>query len=235
MDPFPFCKLPSEIRNMIHFEAGLREFTELALTMALNKPEQECTIMHDFLVRKNKMDPRVLVVLQTIYYNGVTQGSADWARYAACKQDLYNNPDLKIDKSRLGITWKDLEDVIGEAEWAQFIVDACDHNFELWGVIAEDDQLYFRRGLQCFDEPSDTEIQRVVLAVHQFKAYTALLHASPSSTSFAEASLLAENFFRYLTPWEREQLISIPEILTYVYQMRMCLTHICHLDRPAEN
>jgi hypothetical protein len=224
MESFPFCKLPPEVQNMIHFKSGLDRHARLALTIALHNPDEEFVIMHEFLLQDDEVDERVLVVLQTIYHTGATKGSADWTRYAACKQELYDNPDLKIDESRLGITYKDWEDAVCLDQWVGFILDACDNNWGMWGAVAEDtDDIYFKtqRTEDPFHKPSNTEIQRIVLAVHQFKAYCSLLENWPYDMSFDQAALLAAKFFRNLTPWEKEQLVSIPDIIKYVYHFGM--------------
>ncbi|OIW23793.1 hypothetical protein CONLIGDRAFT_718762 [Coniochaeta ligniaria NRRL 30616] len=223
METFPFTKLPPEVRNIVQFKSGLDRRAGLALRIALQNPDEEFAIMHDFLLHdagNASVNERVLAVLQTIYHTGATKGSADWASYAACKQELYDNPDLKIDQSRLGITYKDWEDVIRLDYWVCFIINACDFNWHMWGAEAEDeDDFYFRTQgtADPFHKTSNTEIQRITLAVHQFKAYCSLLQQQPHVMSFDQAALLAENFFRNLTPWEKEQLVSIPEISNHIY------------------
>lgn len=224
MASFPFTKLPPEVQNMIRFESGHDRLAQLALLIAINKPNDECAVMNQFLLDEEDLEERVLAVLQTIYYTGATTGSADWTRYAACKQILYDNPELKTDMSRLGIKYKDWEVAVCLAEWVHFITYTCDFNWDMWGAVAEGtDDFYFKTQgtLEPFNKPSNTEIQRIVLAVVQFKAYCSRLDFGPSVASFDKAASVAADFFRNLTPWEKEQIVSIPNILHHIFQSGM--------------
>lgn len=220
MASFPFTKLPPEVQNMIRFESGLDKRARLALLIALNKPDDECAIVNNFLLGEDNFDERILAAIQTIYYTGATKGSANWARYAACKQMLYDNPELKTDMSRFAIKYKDWEDAACLAEWVQFIGWACDYNWEMWGAVAEDpDDFYsWTQDSKPSYKPSNTEIQRIVLAVVQFKAYFSLLGVGPDAMAFEEATQVAASFFRNLTPWEKEQIVSIPNIIHHVFR-----------------
>jgi hypothetical protein len=224
MEPFPFCKLPPELRNAIHFESGLDDNESLALTIAINDPQEECALVQEFLMKKIHRSlhedtlSTVLAVQQTIYHTGAVNGSFDWTCYAACKQALYENEELVLDETRLAIRFCDIHNVMQKTNWAYLISLACDANWRDW-IRADDTGFPFAQTVQtegCFEDASKTELQRLVLAVYQFDAYTSRLQKGAAEMSYEEAAALSKTFFQHLTPWEKEQIISIGEIITQV-------------------
>jgi hypothetical protein len=225
----PFWRLPPEIRDMICFESVLTIDDRLALSIALNKPEEEYALVHDYLVEHLQGNGASVVVVQTLYHTGSpTRGSADWARYAACKQARYDNPNLELDGTCLAVPYDNRENALGLTLWAEFLFEVCNFNFLSWVASVGDADDFdhidsFGSGSddspskKSFYRPSNTETQRMILAVHQFETFCALLGEEQGTMSFEVATSLASHFFRNLTPWEKEQLLCIAEILGELY------------------
>ena len=214
---------------MIHFESGLSEYDAVALTIAVNDPKKECAIVQEFLATRLDHIPHegtlesVLAIQQTIYFTGAQQGSFDWPRYMACKQALYDNKELILDETQLAITFCDIPDVLDKAEWVYLLVEACNRNWSMWCQSEQDGFLFSGtigqiRGV-CFDDKlTKTELVRLVMAVYQFRAYTFRMNQGPDEMPYEEAASLSQGFFQHLTPWEKEQIISVSDILGTVTQ-----------------
>ncbi|KAB5578843.1 hypothetical protein GE09DRAFT_562310 [Coniochaeta sp. 2T2.1] len=229
-EAFPFRKLPPELRNIIHFESGLGDYDILALTIATNNPKKECAIVQEFMATQLDHIPHegtlesVLAIQQTIYFTGSQQGSFDWPRFMACKQALYDNKELTLDEAHLAITFSDITDVLEKAEWVYLIVEACNKNWNMWCKLEEEDGFLFSgtvghiRGA-CFDDKlTKTELVRLVLAVYQFRAYASSMHQGADEMPYEEAASVSKAFFQHLTPWEKEQIIGVSDILASVTQ-----------------
>lgn len=117
--------------------SGLR-LARLALTVAINDPDEQRAIVHDVIFNDAPIDEKVLCVLQTIYHTCSPNGSADWDSYAACRQALFENPALRVDCSRRGIVDEDRVEVTGLVGWVRLIMVAYDNNWKTWNVEAKD-------------------------------------------------------------------------------------------------
>ena len=222
MGSFPFLKLPPELRNTIHFESDLHVIDKLALAVALSHPKNECALVDQYLSELIKPDS--LVIQQTIHRAKALAGSYDWDSWAACKQALYDNPDLDPDVPGHAITFIEAEDAHAKAELVSLILSLCDEGCMLSAIdksgddfsqLAEDE-------INRFEEPSKTELIRVILSVYQFDAYRQLLNTGADDMSYEEAEAAATRFFRYLMPEEKEQIISIADMVAKVIREGIC-------------
>ncbi|OIW23138.1 hypothetical protein CONLIGDRAFT_674609 [Coniochaeta ligniaria NRRL 30616] len=234
--PFPFRRLPPELQTAIRFESGLDQHDALALTIALSPPESECALVHAFMTADLSWTdhegtlPLALSIQQTIHRHGAVHGSFDRASWAGCKQALHDDNDQELDDDdgndgRLAVKFTAMQDVMRRTQWAYMIKDACDANWRgfLDGEGDGLESLSFPLGHTvsregCFGGVTRTELVRLVLAVHQFDVYTARLNEGTEYMSYQEAADLSKGFFRYLTPWEKEQIICVGEIMAQVFQ-----------------
>ncbi|KAB5549509.1 hypothetical protein GE09DRAFT_1241061 [Coniochaeta sp. 2T2.1] len=72
------------------------------------------------------------------------------------------------------------------------------------------------RGASFDDKLTKTELVRLVLAVYQFRAYAFRIHQGADAMPYEEAAAVSKSFFQHLTPWEKEQIISVSDILAFV-------------------
>lgn len=209
-----FSSLPPELLAMI-FEL-LDESDTLSLDVLLDPPN-ETRHMNKFLLKR--MPIPVLAAQQIIHLSGAqTKGSYDWEQYSACKRALYcnsNYSDCSLfhdpDSIPMAIQYGDKTLALSIWPFIEKMLECFKDSFE----YTRDD--FFAHGMSrpslltpnCFDKPSNVELMRMVLAVYQFNAYCRLLSKSQRDMPFDEAKSIAEQFFKNLTPWEKEQLYSV--------------------------
>jgi len=128
-----------------------------------------------------------------------------------------------LEDERLAVKLCDMGNILCKTKWVYAIKAACEANWLDWILIAGNTFPFADTGQteRCFEHVTKTELQRLVLAVYQFDAYTSRLQGGVGDVSHDAAAELSKLFFQHLTPWDKEQIISVGEIMTHIYEEGM--------------